>query len=278
MTVQDAVEHGSRRLALVSAHPRRDAELLTMYLVGIDLAALLAHPERTLTQAQAEEFDSLLARRLNSEPIQYILGKQEFFGLTLKVTPDVLIPRPETEFLVESLLGRVDRTGFIEIADVGTGSGAIAIALARELPRSMVTAIDISADALSVARQNAEQNGVLDRMRFLEADLLENFTIPTFDAVVSNPPYVASVEKLEAQVERYEPHVALFAGATGLKVYERLIPQAHRALRPGGWLLLEIGAGRKAAISNLLAGWNAIEFVNDLQGILRVAIARQDSR
>lgn len=274
-TIADAVEEGARRLAGVSAYPRRDAEMLLMHLLECDLATLVAHPERSLEPAEAVKFDAFLLRRANSEPIQYILGRTEFFGVTLKVSPAVLIPRPETELAVESLLARVDHDRRLEVIDVGAGSGAIAIALAHELPHAAITAVDISRDALAIAGENAAGNRVLDRIRFVEADLLDGFRAELTDVIVSNPPYVACGERLEAQVERFEPHLALYAGSDGLEVLRRLIPQCRRVLKPGGWLFLEIGAGQKAAVARMLSGWSGIEFVEDLQAIPRVAIARR---
>lgn len=163
----------------------------------------------------------------------------------------------------------------LRVADVGTGSGAIAVALAHALPQAQVTALDISQAALAVAQGNARDHGVEGRMRFAASDLLTAVQGETFHAIVSNPPYIASSELLEAQVRDYEPHTALFAGATGLEVYARLIPQAREALIAGGWLMLEIGHGQRDALEALLAGWKDVEFVDDLQGIPRVAIARR---
>jgi release factor glutamine methyltransferase len=269
---------------------RRDAQQLLLRMLQRDGAWLLAHPDSTLTEEQARRYDDWIARRERREPVQYIVGEQEFYGLELKVTPDVLIPRPETEHLVEAALTRVGRDRAVRICDVGTGSGAIAIALAHHLPLAEVTALDKSAEALEVARENAGRHGVLGRVRLLQSDLLGAVRGEHFDMVVSNPPYVANNELLEAQVRLYEPQQALYAGPTGLEVYRRLIPAAKQALAPtgantgatgkparpeGGWLLLEIGYGQRDAVSALLVGWDGVEFVNDLQGIPRVAIARR---
>jgi release factor glutamine methyltransferase len=218
-----------------------------------------------------------LRRRAAHEPIQYILGEQEFFGLNFAVTPDVLIPRPETEHLVEALLARVPHDQPVRIADVGTGSGAIAVVSAHSLPLAHVTALDILEAALAVARRNAETHQVTNRVRFLKSDLLSAVAGERFDAIVSNPPYVAEVDcdSLEPQVRDYEPAVALFGGSSGLEVYERLIPQADEALHPGGWLLMEMGLGQRNALKQLLSGWTDVSFVDDLQGIPRVACARR---
>ena len=258
------------RLAAVSAHPRRDAEILLAFALGCVRVDLLAHPERVLSAAEGDRFETLVQRRLTCEPIQYIVGAQEFFGLQFEITSDVLIPRPETEHLVEAVLRLADKN---EILDVGTGSGAIAIALAYHSPNSRVTAVDISPVALEVARRNARRHGVNDRMVFFQSDLLASVNAQ-FDVVVSNPPYVAETEVLEPQVDRHEPHSALYAGPTGLEIYQRLIPQAREHLKPGGWLLMEIGFGQSDALKGLLTGWSNVTFVSDLQGIPRIVQVR----
>ncbi|MGC2621377.1 MAG: peptide chain release factor N(5)-glutamine methyltransferase [Acidobacteriaceae bacterium] len=276
------LDDASARLAHLST-ARRDAELLLLRVLGRDRAWLLTHGDEELTAEQAAQFEAWVTRRAAQEPVQYILGEQEFYGFAMRVTADVLIPRPETEHLVEALITRVPRGAAVQIADVGTGSGAIAVALAHALPLARVTGLDISAAALDVARGNAERHGVADRdgaqgrVRFLESDLLSAVRGERFFAVVSNPPYVAEGEALEAQVREYEPRGALVAGPTGLEVYERLIPQAWQALVPQGWLLLEMGQGQRDAVARLLEDWDEVEFAADLQGIPRVAIARRAS-
>jgi release factor glutamine methyltransferase len=247
----------------------------------------MTHADAELTAEQISKFEGWVARRVRQEPVQYILGETEFYGLALRVTPDVLIPRPETEHLVEAVLhpseqarrgprvlARVSHDAVVRICDVGTGSGAIAVALAHALPLAEVTALDISPAALVIAKENAERNGVAGRVRFVESDLLSAVEGQRFDVVVSNPPYVRDDEVLEAQVRGFEPGVALFAGPTGLEVYERLIPSAREALVRGGWLLMEIGHGQRDALAELLRDWDGMEFVADLQGIPRVAIAQ----
>jgi release factor glutamine methyltransferase len=272
--VGEALQTARARLAAVSKNSRRDAELLLAHLLGWDQAALLTHPERVLTPAEADQFESMLSRRLASEPVQYITGVQEFFGLPFEVSPAVLIPRPETEHLVEAVLERFGRESSPRIIDVGTGSGAIAVALAHAIPRSQVTAVDLSSAALDVARRNADRNGVSDRVTLLQSDLLAAVESENFEVVVSNPPYIAEGEVLEPQVLNYEPRSALYAGPTGLEVYERLIPQARRLLKPEGWLMFEIGYGQSPALLKLLRDWNEVSFLNDLQGIPRVVQAK----
>jgi release factor glutamine methyltransferase len=270
-----ALQAARARLAATSKNPRRDAEVLLAHVLACDQTALLTHPERPLSVAELAQYESFLTRRLASEPMQYIIGSQEFFGLLFEVTPDVLIPRPETEHLVEALLARVGREANSHIADVGTGSGAIAVTIAHALPQSQVTAVDLSTAALAVACRNAERHGVSARVRFLHSDLLAAIDSADFDVVVSNPPYVPDREVLELQVAAYEPHAALYAGPTGLEVYERLIPQARKVLKPEGWLLLEVGYGQSSALLRLLSGWTDVSFHDDLQGIPRVAVARR---
>jgi release factor glutamine methyltransferase len=270
----EALQAARTRLAAVSKNPRRDAELLLSHLLGWDQAALLTHPERLLSPTEADQFESMLSRRLASEPVQYITGLQEFFGLPFEVSPAVLIPRPETEHLVEAVLERFGRESSPRIVDVGTGSGAIAVALAHAIPRSRVTAVDLSSSALEVAQRNAERHGVSERVTLLQSDLLAALESADFELVVSNPPYIAEGEVLEPQVFNYEPRSALYAGPTGLEVYERLIPQARKVLKPQGWLMLEIGYRQSPALLKLLSDWNEVSLLDDLQGIPRVVQAK----
>jgi release factor glutamine methyltransferase len=263
-------------------HPDRarlDAETLLLHVLGKDKAWLMAHPEEEIPAAEAGRYAKLLERRYRGEPIQYITGETEFYGLDFRVTPDVLIPRPETEHLVETVLRVAAGFQAPRIVDIGTGSGAIAIALAHHLPNAAITAIDISRSALGVARQNAEPNGVYDRIRFLEGDLLAPVAGQQFEIVVSNPPYVPAIDRasLAVEVRDHEPALALFAGDDGLGVYRRLIPVAFAALVPGGYLALEIGYGQSTAVGELLgdAGFDQIEFFSDLQNIPRVALAQR---
>jgi release factor glutamine methyltransferase len=281
LTFREALTRATDQL---SAHPAlrpnalADAAVLLMHLLGIDRATLIAHPERTLDREQQAAYQRYIERRLRFEPMQYILGQTEFYGLTLRVTPAVLIPRPETELLVEAVLHRLPDDLPLRIVDVGTGSGAIALAIAHSLPQSSVTALDLSPQALAIARENAQANALVGRIRFLESDLLSAVAHEAlFDAIVSNPPYVPTEDAstLHPQVRDHEPALALYAGADGLGVYRRLIPQAFPALKPGGLLALEIGYGQRNAVADLLASWRDLEFVDDLQAIPRVALARR---
>jgi release factor glutamine methyltransferase len=281
MTLQEWVEKGTGLLR-TGPHPdraRRDAELLLRHLLQHERAALLARWNERLHEDEAAEYVEFLERRHKGEPIQYIVGEAEFYGLPFRVTPAVLIPRPETEHSVEKIIALCRELEQPRIVDVGTGSGAIAVALAHELPQSHVTATDISAEALAIAKQNAKRNGVAERVRFLQGDLLTPVSGESFEVVASNPPYVSSGDRasMDVEVREYEPETALFAGADGLAIYRRLIPQATEALVPGGHLVLEIGYDQRDAISQLLAasGFENTEFVPDLQGIARVAVARR---
>jgi release factor glutamine methyltransferase len=257
---------------------RRDAETLLLHLLGKNRAWMLAHMDDELGFDCAEQYIALLERRFKGEPIQYILGETEFYRLPFLVTPDVLIPRPETEHVVEKVLELARSFAAPRIIDVGTGSGAIAVALAHELPNAAVTATDTSAAALEIARENARLNGV-QRVRFAEGDLLAPVAGEQFDIVASNPPYVAEADRgsLAVEVREYEPAQALFAGDDGLEIYQRLIPQAFNALAQGGYVVLEIGYGQEPPIGALLgeAGFEKIEFSPDLQGIARVACAQK---
>jgi release factor glutamine methyltransferase len=286
MTLQEALRRGETILR-AGPHPdraRRDAELLLRHVAQRDRAALLARWTEKLDARAAEKYAALIDRRAAGEPIQYILGETEFYGLPLRVTPDVLIPRPETEHLVEMTLALAKHFERPHIVDIGTGSGAIAIALAHELPSAAVTAIDLSGTALTIAQENAIRNHVHSRIRFLRGDLLSPLaetahTPLPIDIVVSNPPYIAGSERatLAVEVRDHEPALALFAGDDGLDVYRRLIPAAFAALVPRGWVVLEIGFGQEPAIRALLlaCGFTNIHFTPDLQGIARVASARR---
>lgn len=280
MSVGDAIDWGADildRSDELAARSRADSTLLLRHVLDIPQAELYAYRERHLTLLQLKTFQAMIDERFRGKPIQYITGEQEFFGLPFHVTPDVLIPRPETEHLVEATIARLQDHAAPRIADVGTGSGAITVALAHALPRAEIIALDCSEAALAVAKENAVRNGVAERIRFVQSDLLAAVTAENFDAIVSNPPYVANSERksLAVEVREYEPSLALFAGPTGLEIYQRLIPEAQSMLTPGGWLLMEIGYDQSGAVAQLLQGWDAVEFIADLQGIPRVAIARK---
>jgi release factor glutamine methyltransferase len=274
MTSLDAALHEGAIGLSPGANARRDAELLLLHVTGLTRAELMTHPNRELSESQMSAYRAAIARRARNEPVQYITGTQEFYGRSFAVTPAVLIPRPETEHLVESALALHPAPK--RILDIGTGSGILAITLALELPNAIVIATDTSAEALAVARQNAAALGAIDRIHFVESDLFAALADERFDCIVANPPYVATDEVLEPQVRDYEPVTALYAGEDGLALYRRLIPQAFEHLEPGGHLLLEIGHGQRDAVAGLLraGSFEGIRFIDDLQGIPRVAIAK----
>src|SRR5579872_537070 len=284
LAIQEATEK-LRSAGLPDA--RRDAELLLLHVLRRDRAYLLAHPELVLSCRELSPYYEMLQQRCSGKPMQYITGHQEFWGLDFLVTPAVLIPRPETEHSVEAVLelvkaGEIPNAAAPRILDVGTGSGAIALSLAHELPQARVIACDISLTALEVARNNAIRLDLVEKVEFLESDLLSTL-LPQdagqFSIVVSNPPYVADDDPaVEAQVRNFEPARALFAGPTGNAIYERLIPQVREALMAGGWLVLEIGAQNEAGVRDLLRGWERVEVRPDLRGIPRVVLARKPAQ
>ena len=275
ISAKDAIAAAARKLT--GAYAARDAELLLMHVLGATRAEVLAHPERATRPREQQRFEAAVAERALGRPIQHITGTQEFYGLPFAVNSDVLIPRPETEHLVEAVIAQLPVDRAVSIVDVGTGSGAIAVTLAHALPLVSVIALDISRAALDVAERNAQANGVANRVRFLQSDLLEACRDEQFDAVVSNPPYIADGERdsLAAEVSEHEPATALFAGRTGYECYERLIPQAKDGLRAGGLLAMEMGYGQSSRIAELLKDWREVEMVKDLQGIDRVVLARR---
>jgi release factor glutamine methyltransferase len=260
--------------------PRMNAEVLLMFVLGVNRAYLYAHPERELSLEEETRYDEVLAHRATGMPSQYITGHQEFWGLDLMVTPAVLIPRPETEHLVETVLGLARGVPHPRLVDVGTGSGCVALALAHELDGADIYALDISSDALEVARANAARLQLDGRVHFAQSDVLEILDeVQDFDFVVSNPPYVGfgEADKVQKSVRDFEPKMAVFAGERGLDVIDPLVEQAHRALKPGGWLAVEIGYSMRDAVVNLLSptSWYNIDVVPDLQGIPRVVAARK---
>jgi release factor glutamine methyltransferase len=268
--------------------PRMNAELLLMFTLKCDRAYLYAHPERELTNDEQLRYDQALDERARGVPAQYITGHQEFWGMDLIVSPAVLIPRPETEHVIETTLelAGVARSGgqecaphttHLRIADVGTGSGCIALALAKELPRAEIHATDISATALEVARANAARHQLENRIQFHEVDLLAGFEDNFFDVIVSNPPYVgeSEVDNVQLEVRKFEPGNAVFSGPTGVEVIARLVPQCRAALRPGGWLVMEISGTIAEEVKSLLGDWNEFLVRPDLQSIPRVACARK---
>jgi release factor glutamine methyltransferase len=260
--------------------PRMNAEVLLMFVLGINRAYLYAYPERELTAEEESRYDEVLAQRATGMPAQYISGHQEFWGLDFIVSPAVLIPRPETEHLVETVLEMARDVPRPKIVDVGTGSGCVALALAHELKGATVYAVDVSAEALDFARANAARLQLEGRVKFAQSDILRELVDACdFDFVVSNPPYVGfdEADKVQKSVRDFEPRMAVFAGEQGLDVIGPLVEQAHRVLKSGGWLALEIGYSMRDAVLSLLSPtmWEEIRVVPDLQGIPRVVAARK---
>ena len=270
---------------LTAAHvgsPRMNAELLLMFTLSCDRAYLYAHPECQLTNEEQTRYDEAIAQRVRGIPAQYITGHQEFWGMDLIVSPAVLIPRPETEHVIETVLQlhstRPPSAAVpLRIVDVGTGSGCIALALGKELGYAEIHATDISPAALEIARANAARHDLASRIQFHETDLLAGLAHDSFDFVVSNPPYVGESEadQVQLEVRKFEPRHAVFAGISGLEVIERLIPQAQTVLKSGGWLVFEISGTIVVGVQRLLGAWDRLKITNDLQGIPRVAAAHK---
>lgn len=265
--------------------PRMNAEVLLMLALNCDRAYLYAHDDRELSDDELGQYETYLSERARGVPSQYITGHQEFWGLDFIVNPSVLIPRPETEHVVEVVLeltahmGLKEQPGRPKIIDVGTGSGAIAIALAKMLPGATIEAVELSGDALEVARLNAIRLEVADRIRFIRSDVMNAVDCDgSFDFVVSNPPYVGLYEadKVQDVVKKFEPKMAVFAGEHGFDVITRLIPQAWEALRTGGYLVMEIGYSMSEQTMQRLTAWDDVRAVPDLAGIPRVVVARKN--
>jgi len=287
MQLREALSSAITRLTADDVpSPRLNAEMLLMFVLNRDRAYLFAHPERELAADQQAQYQAALVERARGVPAQYITGHQEFWGMDLIVTPAVLIPRPETEHVIETVLelNRSEGTGGVErsphnlrILDVGTGSGCIALALAKEFPNAEIHATDISPAALEIARANAARHQFEKRVQFHQADLLEGLNFAELDFVVSNPPYVGESEQDQVQLEvrKFEPRSAVFAGLAGHETIARLLPQAQAALRPGGWVILEISGTIAAQAEQLLDAWDEVRILPDLRSIPRVARARK---
>lgn len=320
MDIRTAMKQGLAQLrdAQVPSYTL-SAELLLLHVLSRDRTWMYSHPEEEISVANAERYSALIRRRAAGEPTQHLTGKQEFWGLEFEVTPDVLIPRPETEHVIEVALDRLalrelragrrqktDGTGLV-IADIGTGSGCIAIALAKELPAAAFVAADISSAALGVARRNAARHNIASRIQFLECHLLNGLSClaarpaaqhlgsssknrehespvtspqsPSFDLIVSNPPYIGRREaaKLMREVREHEPEIALYGGEEGYELYGCLIAEAATHLKPGGILVLELGHNSLPAVQPLLdsSKWTKVGVTNDLAGIRRVLAAEK---
>ncbi len=258
--------------------PRLDAEVLLAYLLGTDRVGLYLDHDKPLKEEELAAFREMIQRRIAGEPVAYITGEKEFWSLSFKVTPACLIPRPETEVLVEEAIrAAADAPHPLRILDIGTGCGAVAIALAKELEESEVWATDRSPYALEVAKENVERHGVGDRVRLVEADLFPKDE-GQFSLIVSNPPYIPTEEvlRLDPEVRDYEPLEALDGGPDGLRYLRRIAEGAPLRLRPGGWLLLEVGKGQAEEVQRILVreGFSPVETVRDYTGVKRVVKGR----
>ncbi len=277
-SVAERLAAARARLEAAGLRPRDaalDAEVLARHALGWDRASLLTRGRDPEPAGFAETFEQLISRRAAREPVAQITGIREFWGLDFEVTRDVLVPRPETELIVEEALSFAREMPYCQVIDVGTGTGCLAVTIAHELPDVRVTAVDRSEAALQVARRNAARHGVADRIQFRHGDLFEGISGQA-DLIVSNPPYVPDEDAvaMAPEVLDHEPHLALFGGPTGLEVVQRLLIQATSRLAPHGRLVVEFGFGQEAAITRLAAdaGWRIVQVREDLQGIARTIV------
>ena len=294
MDIRTALKLGIAQLHVANASSYAlAAELLLLHATGRTRTSLYSHPEDQLTEPESQNYFALIERRAAGVPTQHLTGKQEFWGLEFEVTPDVLIPRPETEHVIEVALDRLALRDLhtkhsqnmsgegLLIADIGTGSGCIAIALAKELSATRIYALDISPAALAVAQRSAARLGFSDRITFLESNLMRSVQAPLFDLIISNPPYIARREAptLPREVREHEPSIALFGGEEGYELYAELITQSAAHLKPGGLLVLELGHDSLPAVQPLLdtPAWTNLGITNDLAGIPRVIAAERAS-
>ena len=280
MIIHNLIAETTKKLENIGVPSARlDAEVLLAFLLDCDRTELIKYPEKTIHDEQLSAFNRLVERRLRWEPIAYITGRKAFWSFVLDVSPDVLIPRPDTEIIVEETLAlcRSEKIVKPRILEIGTGSGAIALALAIELPGAQIMASDISTDALRVAKKNARDLGLESKITFIAGDLLDPVE-GAFDIILSNPPYIGAeeYETLPAGVKNYEPSRALLAGQTGLEFYEKLVYQSPGRLNKNGWILLEIGARQAEDVYALMSGlYDRIEVRTDYAGLCRVIKGRR---
>ena len=288
-SIAQAILQGTHKLREAGVtEARREAGSLLGHVIGRDQSFIITHADDAVADAKLEEYSELLDGRAAGKPLQYLVGRQEFFSLEFEVTPDVLIPRPETELLVENALNLVaHRDAKVSICDVGTGSGCIVISLLHQLPNARGIALDLSPAAIAVARRNAGRHSVSDRLEFLVSDCFSGLrdTDGPFDLLVSNPPYVPAgqIEGLQREVRDHEPHLALEAGSDGLSVIRRLLADAGNHLKDGGYFLFEIGFDQGEAVRRLIepmaqgGGWKLLDIYPDLQGIPRTVALQKIS-
>jgi release factor glutamine methyltransferase len=279
MNVADVLVSASIRLDTAGlADPRREADSLLALALGQKKTFLIAHPEYELTADESSRFEEFVARRENREPFQYIARRQEFYGLEFEVTPDVLIPRPETEILVEAAIKELQKLDTPTFCEIGIGSGCISISILHNVQNAQAIAIDISEDALAVARRNAERHGVGHQLDLKDGDLFSSVH-GTFDMIVSNPPYIPDHDRdnLQAEVVTYEPHLALFGGDRGLDVITRILQNSGEHLVPDGLILIEVGIHQASMLTSVIDRnvWRNVDFIPDLQGVERILTARK---
>ena len=279
--MRHAVAAARQRLlaaGLDQRHAHLDPEVLARHILQWDRATWITRADEPASPEFLAAFDTLIDRRATREPVAYIVGSREFYGRDFLVNPDVLIPRPESELIIDYALQRIPAGQFVRAIDVGTGSGALGLTLACERPEWHVEVSDISAAAVAVARRNAKALGVADRVTFLVGDFLEP-TMGLFDVIVSNPPYVARRDQpgMSPDVRDHEPHVALFGGQDGMDLPRRFLAQAAERLTPDGWLAMEFGYGMQDPVEDAAraCGLEVVEVLEDLQGIARTLVARR---
>jgi release factor glutamine methyltransferase len=279
MTVAEGLRDGTKLLQENSiAEPESEAALLMSHAIKRDRAFIYAHPEYRLSAVESILFKAVIRRRASYEPFQYIVGRQEFYGLDFYVTPDVLIPRPETEILVEAAIKEFQQHEHCKFFEVGVGSGCISVSCLANLPHAFALAADVSYKALVVAGNNAKTNGVSDRLELQLSDVYDSVDDREFDLIASNPPYVVDDDlgTLQREVRDFEPHTALSGGTDGLRIIRRIIAGAPKLLKPNGMLLMEVGWDQSERVEEILTklGWGSIKKIPDLQGIPRIISAR----
>jgi release factor glutamine methyltransferase len=278
MNIAAAINSGAERLSSAGiAEYRREASALLASILNKEAVFLIAHPEYVLTESESASFGNVIVRRAAREPFHYIVGHKEFYGLDFEVSPGVLIPRPETEVLVEDAIAILSALANPVFYEVGVGSGCISVSVLRNAKKARASGVDISETALSLAARNAERHGVADRLTLRNADVYDGLE-GTFDLIVSNPPYIPDGDRafLQAEVGEFEPHTALFGGHDGLDVVRRIVEDAPGFLNPGGFLLIEIGFGQAEIVKGLFDSnvWEQVGFLSDLQNIPRITKSR----
>lgn len=280
MNIEAAINAGARVLEDAGVeNARNEAASLLAFSLRKDRTFLIAHPEYELSADKAILYKSVVRRRAKREPFQHITRTQEFYGLDFLVTPDVLVPRPETEILVETAIEELCDLPAPRICEIGVGSGCIVVSILKNIAAATAIAVDVSKSAIEIARQNAEAHGTSDRVRFRDSNVYENVTDEFFDAIVSNPPYIAAIEidGLQPEVRCFDPRVALTDEADGLSIIRMIVDGAPHRLKPGALLLIEVGHGQSESVKKMFdsSRWAGVSFKPDLQGIPRVVVARR---